>query len=403
MLKKWFNIALLNFFFAALMGALMRYAFVSEVLWMDFRNIMYAHYHTAMLGWIYLGIYAILISTFLKNKTDLRSYSLFFWISELSVIGMLLSYAISGYGLISIVFTCLHIITSYALVALFLRDYRAEEHSTISTLFVKTSFFFQVLSTLALITIYYLILSDSSLTVLYYASVQFFLHFQFNGWFTFALLALLIKLLEDRDLIIGHKGWLSFYYLLCISCLLTYAIAVAWSNPLPILFWINSIGVSLQLIAIVLFSFKLKNVFSKLRLDKWSRIFLIIAISSFLIKVMIQFVVVIPYLATIAYTIRNFVIGFIHMILLAWVTVFLLAMAIEKGWIRTDLKLVSLGLIILLSGIVSSELYLFLQGTLLWASMGFLPFYDITIFNLSVLMPIGLIFIIGGQFAFDHS
>ncbi|MEZ4932236.1 MAG: hypothetical protein R2788_08975, partial [Saprospiraceae bacterium] len=59
--KTWLRIALLNFLLAAIMGALMRFAFVEEVRWMEYRFMVHGHSHTAMLGWIYLALYALLI------------------------------------------------------------------------------------------------------------------------------------------------------------------------------------------------------------------------------------------------------------------------------------------------------------------------------------------------------
>ena len=65
---RWFWVALLNFVLAAVAGILLRYAFVQELEWMQYRHFQHAHSHVAMLGWIFLGIWGN-FKTFLLELT----------------------------------------------------------------------------------------------------------------------------------------------------------------------------------------------------------------------------------------------------------------------------------------------------------------------------------------------
>jgi hypothetical protein len=55
-----------------------------------------------------------------------------------------------------------------------------------------------------------------------------------------------------------------------------------------------------------------------------------------------------------------------------------------------------LGFACFVTGLLGSELLLFLQGTLLWASYGFLPLYYEGLFGVSVLIPLGALLVVWG-------
>ena len=397
MQKKWLRVAIFDLFIAAILGVLMRYAFVEELRWMTFGNVMHAHSHIAMLGWIYLGLYIFLTHLFLpKEKSQLPFYRNLFWLTQLSVVGMLIAFPIQGYAGWSIAFSALHILLSYVFIFRFLMDLgRQSEKVIYSRLFAITALFFMVLSTLAIWAMIPIMLLDMRGSALYYAAVQFYLHFQFNGWFIFALLALFFRILEDGRIVLPRRTT-TFYLFLSISCLLTYVLAVTWSKPLPILFYINSFGVLLQLAALIFFLLIIKKLWQPIKALSSRRVnFLFgVAFISFIIKIIIQTAVVIPYIATIAYTIRNFVIGFLHLLLLGLVTAFLLGLGTKFRFISEKSKLVQIGVVTFLSGLVLTEFILFLQGMLFWGAMGFLPYYYELLFYCSLLLPAGVLLLL---------
>ncbi len=397
MQKTWLKIAIFNLFIAAILGVLMRYAFVEELSWMAFRNVMHAHSHIAMLGWIYLGLYVFLIYLFLPEEKQ-RSifYQRLFWLTQLSVVGMLIAFPIQGYASWSIAFSTLHIILSYTFVFRFFKDLGKQSKKLIySRLFAKTALFFMVLSTVAIWGMIPIMVLELRGSALYYAAVQFYLHFQFNGWFIFALLALFFKILENGGVSLPRRTT-TFYLLLSSSCLLTYVLAVTWSKPLLILFYINSVGVLLQLAALIFFLLIIKALWPQIKALSSSKVNVLfgVAFLSFIIKILIQTAVVIPYIATVAYTIRNYVIGFLHLLLLGLVTAFLLGLGAKFRFISEKSTLVQMGVVIFLSGLVLTEFILFLQGTLFWGAMGFLPYYYELLFYCSLLLPGGILLLL---------
>ena len=149
--QSWLRIALLNLLITAILGILLRYAFVSEVSWLQFRPAMHGHSHVGMLGWIFLALYTFLIHGFLSEEKQ-RSplYKRLFWGLQFSVIGMMIAFPIQGYAAVSIAFSTLHVLLSYGFVIAFFRDLSESADRTdtgsgnrpVSISFVKAALFF---------------------------------------------------------------------------------------------------------------------------------------------------------------------------------------------------------------------------------------------------------------------
>jgi hypothetical protein len=397
--RKWLIIALANFLVAACFGALMRYAFITEIPWFTYRNVLNAHSHTAMLGWVYQGLYALLLFSFQDLVADrLKFYKRLFWITQTAVIGMVLSYPVQGYGAVSIAFSTLHTLCAYGFIARFWKDLPRD--GLPSMVLARTALFFFALSTIGLWLMGPLMVSPLRGSAVYYMSVQFFLHFQFNGWMVFAVLALVLRLIESTNIEIPARRGRLFYRLLVASTFLTFALAVAWSQPYLSVFIVNSIGVVIQLAALVVFLLVLRDVRQALTplFTGIPGILVRIALWAFVAKIIIQTAVVLPFVAQIAYTIRNFVIGFIHLILLGVITAILLACGRKLKLLNMRSPLSILGVSLLGFGFASTEVVLFVQGVMFWAALGFLPHYDVLLFCLTVFLPAGILCLWLGQF-----
>jgi len=386
--NNWLKSAFIYFIIAAILGVFLRFAFVIEMpLWFKYKNIQHAHSHAAMMGWLSAGFYIFICHYF---KLERKAYQTVFWLSQASVLGMLLSFPVQGYGFFSILFSSAYLILSYVFIFLVLKDIRtrAAQSLSVSTRFLKASMWFMGISSLGIWAMAVIMAKSLQGTAWYYASVQFFLHFQFNGWFVFALLALFFKVLEKQNVSFPTLAVQRFYWLLLVSCFLTYALSVTWSTPKQALFWVNSIGVLLQVTALFYFLTLLKlaaaearKQFSKLHFSLWGIAFFCLSF-----KILIQTLVAIPYLATVSYTIRNFVIGFIHLLMLGALSTFIFGLMDYMKF-----RLSKTGLNVFLAGFVLSELFLFGQGVLLWAGQGFIPQYYLLLALSSTLLPVGVI------------
>ncbi|HMQ46497.1 MAG TPA: hypothetical protein PKA70_03530 [Saprospiraceae bacterium] len=399
MKQSWLIVALINLLIATAMGALLRFAFVEEIAWIKYKNVLHAHSHVAMLGWIYMALYALLIHAFLSpHQQRSKAYPNLFWLTQFSVLGMLFSFPVQGYGPVSIAFSTLHIVLSYIFLGWFWVD--MGKHATFSGRLVRTALVFMLVSTLGVWAMGPIMATSLRGSAFYYMAVQFYLHFQFNGWFLFAVLALFFKYMETREVLFAERQQKVFLGLLLVACVLTYALAVAWSQPLLSVFAINSLGVLCQFAALLAF---VRMVWPQRQaiLQQFGYLdglMLRVAFYAFVLKIIIQTAVVFPFVAEAAYTIRNYVIGFIHLVLLGAVTGFLLSYIISHGLLPGRHRLFRLGLWSIGLGFALSEGILFLQGTLLWGAKGFLPYYYEGIFSVSALIPFGVALLLVGVF-----
>ena len=122
-----------------------------------------------------------------------------------------------------------------------------------------------------------------------------------------------------------------------------------------------------------------------------------ISLLAFVLKVLIQSAVVFPALAEVSYTIRNLVIGFIHLLMLGGLSMFAFAMIsriLNKPMSKP-------GVVVFVSGILITELLLFIQGFMQWQSWGFMKYYYELIATGSILILMGIIILLYQVFRSD--
>lgn len=382
MQKKLIIVCLLNFLVAALMGLALRFSFIDSI-GINYRYLTHAHSHVAMLGWVYLMLYVFIVHYFVPEKRPV--YNRLFWLTQFAVMGMMLSFPFQGYGLISISFSTLHILCSYYFVYLIWNYHKTE--SIVTTLLLKASLLFMFLSTLGVWCLGPAVGMLGKASAFYQIAIQHFLHFQFNGWFLFAVIAIFFHQLQIKDSLLFRR----FFKLLIVSTLLTLAMPIQWFVPSSVLLAINAVGALLQGIAIIYF-FKLTLMQIKdfnTSSSKILRYCLGFALVCLVIKSILQLVCILPGFTEDLYLHRNFVIGFIHLIMLGVITGFLFAF-IMKNKLVTFNKTLSTGMYSFLLGFALTEIILLIQGLKFYFGNGILPNYYLLLFSGSILLPYGI-------------
>ncbi|WP_348813825.1 hypothetical protein [Flavobacterium maritimum] len=395
MKKHWFLICFINFFIAALMGLLLRLMYVAPVELVNFQFLLHGHSHVAMLGWVYLMLYSLIVHFFVPKETQQKPiYNRLFWVTQVAVMGMMVRFPVEGYAMLSIAFSTLHIFCSYFFCRLIWKD--AQASSLPEKQMLRTALFFMVLSTIGVWCLGPAVGLMGKASAFYQIAIQFFLHFQFNGWFMFAVLALFFHQLKAK---IDDKQFHFFYKLLVTATILTLALPVSWYLSNPIFYWINSLGVILQLAAFLVFVKICKPHFQTFfsSLKKIEKIVYGFALFSLALKIGIQLVVLLPGLDQISHQIRNFVIGYIHLTMLGIITGFLLGFALQNKFINGKSIWINWGLSLFLLGFVGTEMLLFIQGGYFFFDKGPMPMYQQNLFFTSIGLPAGLLMIIIGK------
>ncbi|WP_241739477.1 hypothetical protein [Aestuariibaculum marinum] len=374
----------MNFLIAALMGLALRFSFL-EPIGLNYRFLTHAHSHVAMLGWVYLMLYVFIVHFFIPDKKPI--YNKLFWLTEIAVIGMMFSFPFQGYAPISITFSTLHIFCSYYFVYLVWKHHKTTSKAV--GLILKTSLLFMLISTIGVWCLGPAVGLLGQASAFYQIAIQFFLHFQFNGWFLIAVLALFFHILKIED----SRRFKNFFKLLVVSTVLTFALPVQWFAPHSILIYINVLGVILKLLTLALF---LKLIRFELKKSLKTQSILIVTLYYFsvfclVLKILLQGVTLIPEFSEAVFMHRNLVIGFIHLVMLGVITGFLFAFLYSDQKPTVSLKL---GLYSFLSGFVLTEVILLVQGIRFYLGVGLISNYYLILFLFSVLLPLGILFIL---------
>ncbi len=385
--RRGFRWALLAFAVAGTIGAALRLIYIVEIPGMLFRPWLHAHSHVAMLGWLFPGLLIALCGQ--EQEGMPRRFWRLMVLSQLLVLVMLIGFPLQGYGAVSIAASVLQVMVGYVLVRTIWSRVR-EWPRRGSGLLARLALVFQAVSTLGIWAMGPVMAGGLAGSELYYWSIQWFLHFQFNGWFWFAVMAIGSRWAEKQGIDVRLDSLTVVLW--AVSAVLTFALAIAWSERHMAVLAVNSIGVLLQLAAAWRTFVLLQRARVQLRTSTspWMRTLIGAALLSMAIKVMAQAAVAVPSVADMALTLRNHVIGFIHLNTLGAASSILLAFAVMRGWVNDHDRRVHLALTSFLLGFLLSEALLFIQGSLFWAGLGMMPGYYEILFSVSALLPIGL-------------
>lgn len=391
-MRKTFGIALLYFLIAASIGALLRFVFIVEIPWLYFKPWLHAHSHVAMLGWVFPALLIALLGQ--DDNTGPKRFYSWLALSQVTVLGMLISFPIQGYGAFSITFSALQILCGYVLVAIVWR-HTSHWPPKGSRRLVRLAFLLQVCSTLGVWAMGPIMSSKLAGSEWYYWSVQWFLHFQFNGWFWFAAMAVGSRWAEVNGVRVRIDGFTTALWV--ISIFLTYALVIAWSERDPIVLAVNSTGVLLQFWAAwrTMQAMRHARLQALVKTTPWMRVLIGVMLISMAARIAAQTAVSIPMVANMALTLRNYVIGFIHLNTLGAISSLLFTHALMKGWFDERSPLVRTSIVLFVAGFALTETLLFVQGSMFWAGWGFLPDYYGMLFGTSVLLPLAVLFLCG--------
>lgn len=374
MKKSWLLVCLVNFLIASLMGVTLRAAQVFP-LGLDYQFLIHGHSHTAMLGWAYLALFGLIAGKFFPAAAG--RYQMLFAITQLSVVGMMISFPIKGYFAVSIAFSTLQIVCSYVFAWRAWLDLPRE-----GTGLLKTALVFMVVSTLGAWMLGLLGATGHKGTPLYYASLQFFLHFQFNGWMIFAVLALMARHLQTAGATPDVQKLQRVKFWLIAATILTFGLPLSWYFSHGSLLLANGAGVAIQAYAFILLA-QLK-IDQRIIASSRKRWLIYLALGSLGLKGLLQLTTLHPGMLEASHTVRQFTIGFIHLCMLGVVTgmiLFLVDGFRRLGW---------MGIAFLCAGFFATELMLFVQGASTLFGVGSVAYYPQLMLVASFAFPIGI-------------
>ena len=344
---------------AALMGAWLRWQVQGTAPFgFPFRFLTHAHSHVMFLGWAFNGLAAGLVYYLSPDKVS-RLYQRLWVGLQLAVLGMAFSFPIQGYKAVSIAFSSLHMLLA---VWLLIRLWVDTSKTGPGVLAFRWAVVFFLLASLGPFALAYTMSQGLSGSSWYSLSVYYYLHFQYNGWMIMALLSILFFAVQAAGTDLRHG-----IGLMGLGIVLAYAISALWVEPPVWVYVLALAGAGLQLVAAWLLY---KGVRPLLKWDwnSWTGRLSAIAGVSFLLKLVLQLVAVVPEAGSLIFLNRNWLIAYFHLVFIGVISIGLLAWFIEKKWLQSS-KVWWL----LIVGFILSEVLLLLPGdfssTVLFSSL----------------------------------
>lgn len=396
--KGWLLLALSWLVVIALAGSFIRLMFLADINIFRYKYLLHAHSHVAMLGWVYSAFFTGILYMFLNDSGfNSLSYRRIFWLTQITIAGMMVTFTIQGYGPASIAFSTGHIFLSYWFAGKFWRSVRNSKNLhqkyPLALRFILAGLFFLVLSSFGPWGLAYLAANDLTGSDLYHQAIYFYLHFQYNGWFVFALMGLFFSVLEKKGVVYSGSRALLAFWLLFYACIPAYFLSLL---EYPLSGLLRGLAVSSAIVQVaglgaLLSAFKLKAIS---RFNQSGSMFMIltgISLVALFLKFILQLVSTVPGIEILAFVLRDVVIAYLHLVMLGSVTCGMLGFFGYHQLLQLSGKVAVSGLWIFLAGFLITEAWLFLNGLRVFMKNGNIWWREGSLFIFSLLMTVGLI------------
>ncbi len=387
-LKNHAKIALIYFLIAAVLGGVLR-AFYAIEIPINYRFVVHGHSHIALLGWVYLALTTLICEIYIEPTTINKKYRLLFWLTQLSLVGMLVTFPFTGYAVLSIVFSTTFLIVSYGFTAFVCKHVKEKLRFSQSFKCVKMALGYMVLSSIGPWCLGAIMATVGKASIWYRMAIYFYLHFQYNGWMILALVGLFIYVLEYIDISISNLSFKRFFWCLNMGIIGTFFLSTLWIEPGLFFNVLGGIGGGFQIVAIGLLGGVVwkKREIVRLYFTKIQYVFLQLVALLLAVKLVLQLIVAVPYFAKLTNLHIDFVIGYLHGVFLGVVSV---SVFVFFDFFKL-LKLTQMGSALYIIGFVGTEALIFYKGFAAWQGFGIFDDYFKVLAFCSFLIPISLV------------
>jgi hypothetical protein len=350
------KISIFNLAVVVVLGVVLRSFPLIQVPF-NYGYILHGHSHFAFGGWVMPILLWMILQYFpsISNKISFCHWRNISSMLLLSAYGMLVSFPIQGYAPVSIFFSTVSVLGGFYLAGIIWKA-TTDEKSSIPIKFLRAGLFYLCLSSLGPFATGPIVAMGGSGTPIYFNAIYFYLHFQYNGWFSFAILAVLTGIMErNKALIYGR----TIFRLFNLACIPTFFLSILWNHPGLLFNVVGGIGAVITIIAVVLLTI------SFLKMNESNGIvkgLMHVAMVGLIIKVVLQFLSAFPKVADLAYHNRNFIIAYLHLVLLGFITLFAFAFIFKTIHVASHRKL-KLAIFAFLFSFMTTETLLVLQAS----------------------------------------
>lgn len=388
---NWLKFSFLNLLLVSLIGVVLRYKIAFSLPFIDQKHLLHGHSHFAFAGWITHTLMLLLVQYLSRHQGDMvfRKYRFLLIANLVTAYGMLISFPLQGYGLWSISFSTLSIFTSYAFAVVYWKDLNRLPVKNTSHLWFKMAILLNALSSLGAFALAFMMANKIIHQNWYLAAVYFFLHFQYNGWFFFGAMGLLFSRIEQITGI--QKALRNIFWLFCTASVPAYFLSALWLPMHPIIYWMVVSAAFAQVTGWAWFIRTISRNKTDIlhNLPVSGRWLLLLAALALSIKLLLQLGSTIPSLSQLAFGFRPIVIGYLHLVLLGVISIFLIGYIVSYQLTETHKTFIN-GVKIFVAGIFINELFLMTQGVAA-LSYNSVPYIDYCLLAAALIMFTGIV------------
>ncbi|MBK8599721.1 MAG: hypothetical protein IPN80_03495 [Flavobacterium sp.] len=290
--------------------------------------------------------------------------------------------------MISIVFSTSSIVVAAVFAYFYFNDLKQISDDDLSKNWFKAALFFNVFSSLGTFALAYMMVTKNIHQNEYLASIYYYLHFQYNGWFFFACMGLLFSLLQIKST--DHPFYPKVFKLFFLACIPAYFLSILWWD-LPVSIYILSVVAAFIQVYVwfrfltLLMKSKFEIVANTAPFLRYLLLFVGFALS---VKFLLQLFSTIPVVSQLTFGFRPIVIAYLHLVLLAIISLFLLFYIYATHLIHF-IKPIKSGLVVFTIGVLLNEIILAVQGIAAF-SYTVIPFVNEMLFGAAIVLVSGI-------------
>jgi len=390
--QKYFKYSVISLLIVAILGTLMRYKIAYSLPIFEQKNLLHAHSHFAFSGWISHILYCGMASIILKHVYS-RRYDILIIANLIFSVGMLIAFTIQGYKMISIMFSTATILISILFAIQFIIDWRKISGYHPSRSWSIAAVLLNVLAAGGPLFLAFMIMTKTTNHNNYLGSVYYYLHFEYNGWFFFAAIAMIVQNLKSRLKLLEKH-----FVFLVIASVPTFFLSILWAN-IPT--WLFVVTIACTFLQFGVWIQMLKVYFPQIKTylisnyPQWVSLLCYTAILAITIKFLLQSISVIPSLSQLVFGIRPIIIAYLHLVLLGVYSLFLISYLVIKNYVTVNTTFRN-GAMVFLIGVLLNELLLGIQG---FAAFAYIPISHVNdmLFGAAVILFTGAAMLVVSQ------
>jgi hypothetical protein len=402
--QRWSALSLLNLCLVAVLGVLLRYKIAFSLPSINYNFLLEAHFNFAFSGWISTAIFTALVYILAQSGYSVgKIYTYQFRLAQTASFGMLLSISLEGYELLSLFFSMLFILFSWWFAFQYWKDVDKSDLPVTVRRWAKAALFFFVLSGMGILTLAYLKSNRIDSPEFYFNAIYLFLHFQYNGWFSFGVISLFFHTINNLNMVGEEMRGKLFFRLMLAACIPAYCLSLLWMNPPTWIFTIASAAAILLLGALILFYLLIRRSWVHWTLLQFqTKLLWRIAFIAFVIKLILQVLSVIPGLGRLAFGFRPVIIAYLHLVMLGFISFFLIGFFVQQKLFYATSWMWKKGLFIFITGVVLMELLLMIQS-LLAINNSIWSFTPVLLFIIATILLGGVFLMFSAQMRFSKN